>query len=80
MDSCRGCSDCLFCHNCENVHESMFCFNAKNLKNAIGNVQLAPEEYMRIKKLVLGEIARKLESDKNLGLDIYNVGAAKRKN
>ncbi|VVB58824.1 Uncharacterised protein [Candidatus Anstonella stagnisolia] len=80
MDSCRGCSDCLFCHNCENVHESMFCFNAKNLKNAIGNVQLAPEEYMRIKKLVLGEIARKLERDKNLGLDIYNVGAAKRKN
>ena len=34
----------------------MFCFNAKNLKNAIGNVQLKPDDYKRIKSMFLKEI------------------------
>lgn len=77
MDSCRGCSDCYFCHNCENVHDSMFCFNVKNLKYAIGNVQLAPDEYKRIKNAVLAQIANELEKNKSLKWDIYNVGSKK---
>jgi hypothetical protein len=69
-----SCTDCYFCQNCENVRDSMFCFNAKNLQYAIGNVQLPREQYMKIKKLVLDEIAGKLERDKELALSIYNVG------
>ena len=70
------CSDCYFCHNCENVHDSMFCFNAKNKRYAIGNVQYQREEYYRVKKLVLGEIADKLEKSKSFPLSIYNVACA----
>ena len=72
-----NCSDCCFCHNCENVHDSMFCFNAKNLSHAIGNVEYSKEEYARIKKLVLAEIAVKVTKDKKLELSIYSIGAKK---
>jgi hypothetical protein len=74
-DSCNSCSGCYFCHNIENCHDCMFCFNAKNLKYAIGNVEVGKEEYARIKKLVLDEIAAKIGKDKQLGLSIYNIGA-----
>ncbi len=55
----------------------MFCFNAKNLSYAIGNVQLQKEQYLRLKKIVLEEIAGKLEKEKQLDLSIYNVGCKK---
>ncbi len=75
LDCCGYCSDCYFCHNCENLTECMFCFNTKNLKYAIGNVEVGREKYMEVKKMVLAEIVAKLEKDKKLDLDIYNVGA-----
>jgi len=74
-DSCNSSSDCYFCHNVENCHDCMFCFNVKNLKNAIGNVEYPREEYLKIKKTVLEEIARKLAKDKKLGMSIYSIGA-----
>ncbi len=74
VDSGRGCSDCYFCHNVENLHDCMFCFNAKNLRFAIGNVPLAPEKYRQIKTLVLGGIGSELIKAKDLKLDIYNIG------
>ena len=77
VDSSRQCSDCYFCHNCENVHDSMFCFNVKNKWNAIGNVEVGKEEYARVKKLVLSEIGARLEKDKKLPWDIYSIGAKK---
>ena len=69
----HSCTDCYFCHNCENVRDSMFCFNAKNMKNAIGNAELPRGEYMRIKKLILGEIVLRLKRDKTLQPSIYNI-------
>lgn len=73
VNDSNNCADCYFCHNCENVQDSMFCFNAKNLRNAIGNVQLAPDEYRKIKARMLLQIADELEGKKGLVLDIFNI-------
>lgn len=70
----NNCSDCYFCHNCENLTDCMFCFNTKSKRYAIGNVEVGRESYMKIKKLALDEITRKLEKDKYLKYDIYNIG------
>ncbi|MEM2137802.1 MAG: hypothetical protein QW568_01825 [Candidatus Anstonellaceae archaeon] len=78
MDSCRDCSDSYFCHNCENVSDCMFCFNAKNLKYAIGNVEVGREKFMQVKKMVLEEIARRLEKERGIPQDIYSIGAGKK--
>ncbi|PIT84696.1 hypothetical protein COU37_02105 [Candidatus Micrarchaeota archaeon CG10_big_fil_rev_8_21_14_0_10_45_29] len=75
VSNSTNCSDCYFCHNLENSTECMFCFNAKSLRYAIGNVQYPKEEYMKIKKIVLEEIAKKLEKDKKLELNIFNLGS-----
>jgi len=76
-DSCNNSSDCYFCHNVENCHDCLFCFNVKNLKYAVGNVEVGREEYARIKKLVLSEIAEKVTKDKKLGMSIYDIGEKK---
>ncbi|MFH1447352.1 MAG: hypothetical protein ABIG39_00675 [Candidatus Micrarchaeota archaeon] len=73
MDGCRDCSDSYFCHNCENVRNSMFCFNTKNKRYAIGNVEVGMEEYMRIKKVLLGFVSKELNAKKSLGLGIFNL-------
>lgn len=70
----NSCADCYFCHNCENLSDCMFCFNAKSMRYAIGNVEVGREGYLRVKKIVLGEIARKIREENKLGLDVYNVG------
>jgi len=77
VDSCSGCSDIYYSHNCENVHDSMFCFNVKNLRNAIGNGVLPIEKYNAVKKSLLEQIVTELETKKTLRWDIYNIGCAK---
>ncbi len=74
MDACRDCSDSLFCHNCENVHDSMFCFNVKNLRYAIGNVEVGKEKFEQIKSIVLKQINNDLKVKKDFKWDIYNIG------
>ena len=73
MDGCNSCSDAMFCHDCENLEHALFCFNSSSLRYAVGNVEVGKEEYGRIKKLVLEEIAQRLEKDKALSLSIYNL-------
>jgi hypothetical protein len=73
LDGCSNCSDSYFCHNCEGLSNCMFCFNVKSLRYAIGNVEVGREEFMRIKKLVLDEVVKKLEKNKKLDLNIYNL-------
>jgi hypothetical protein len=73
VDSSRDCSDCYFCHNCENVRESMFCFNVKNLSYAIGNVEVGKEKYMELKKKLLAEIGNKIERDGKLEFSIFDL-------
>lgn len=69
-----SCSDCYFCHNCENLQDCMFCFNAKAKRYAIGNVEMPREKYLGIKKKILAEIASRLQAEHDLELSIYNVG------
>ena len=73
LDSCANCSRCYFCHNCENVHDSMFCFNVKNLKYAVGNYEVGREEFLRLKKLLLSEIARSLEKTGDYPRDVCSL-------
>ncbi len=77
VDACTSSSGLMFCHNCENVHDSMFCFNVKNLRNAIGNVPIPPDEYKRIKELVQREIVEELEEKKGFRYSIYDVACRK---
>jgi hypothetical protein len=74
VESCFNSSDLLFCHNCENVHDSMFCFNVKNMRNAVGNVQLRPDQYKKVKKMVQMEIVDELQKNRWYGRDIFNIG------
>lgn len=77
VDSSHRCTDCYFCHNCEGLQDCMFCFNAKSLRYAVGNMELGREQYLKIKKLVLADIAKRLERQKTLGYGIFNIGCRK---
>lgn len=74
VESSNNCTDAYYSHNCENVHDSMFCFNAKNLRNAIGNVPLEPTKYKSIKSGITSQIWEELEKKKSLKWNIYNIG------
>ncbi|MBN2121892.1 hypothetical protein JW721_02450 [Candidatus Micrarchaeota archaeon] len=76
-DSSKYCTGLYFCHNCENVHDSFFTFNAKNIKNAVGNVQLPSQEYKSVRGALLEQVHSELESKKELKWDIYNIGCGK---
>jgi hypothetical protein len=79
VDFSRDCADCYFSHNIENCHDTMFCFNAKNLKYAIGNVEVGRENYLLLKSQLLGLILRELENTHSLSADIYGIGVKKGK-
>jgi len=75
MDYCRDCSDCMFCHNSENMRDSLFCFNAKNMRYAVGNQAVGKAEYERVKSLVMGKLAKSMGSGKDFAMDVYSIGA-----
>jgi hypothetical protein len=79
LSDCNKCTDSLFCHNCENLVDCMFCFNVKTKRYAIANVEVGRERYMKIKKMVLDEIVKRLEKDKDMELSIYTLGNPRRK-
>lgn len=79
VDFSRECSDCYFCHNIENCSNCLLCFNAKNLRYAIGNVEVGREKYLEAKRALLEWMNKKLEKSKALPLDIYNFGSKERK-
>ncbi len=73
-DACRECTGLYCCHNCENVHDSMFCFNAKNLKYAVGNAEVGRVKYLEVRKMVVDELLKRLETQGTFGFDICNLG------
>jgi hypothetical protein len=76
----RGSSDCYYCHNIENCHDCMFCFNSKNLRYAVGNVELPKEKYLEIKKKILAQLNEELQRTNSISLSIFNLpDAAKTK-
>ena len=79
MDSSRDCAGSYYCHNCENVQDSMFCFNTKNKRYAIGNAEVGRERFLEAKKMLLGWINGQLAAKKEVGLDIYDIGVPKTK-
>jgi hypothetical protein len=80
MSDCSNCTDSMFCHNCENLNDCMFCFNVKSKRYAIANVEVGREGYLRIKQIVLGDIAKKLERNKELEFGVFNIGCHRRSN
>lgn len=68
-----------FCHNCENVNDSMFCFNAKALSHAFCNQQVGREEYARLKGMLLDYVNRELEETGGLDASIFNIPAKRKK-
>jgi hypothetical protein len=69
-----------FCHNCENVNDSMFCFNAKALQYAAFNQVVGKEEFMRLKKILLDYINRELEEKGEIEESIFCLPARKKRN
>ncbi len=73
IDCCGYCSDSYFLHNCENMRDSMFCFNVKNRKNCIGNFELPPDSYKKMKDALVEQMHWELSAKKDLRYDIYNI-------
>jgi len=61
----QNCTECYYSSGLTGCTNCFFCFNAKNLKNAIGNVELPPERYKAIKEKLLAEIAEMLRKKKS---------------
>ena len=78
VNDSNNCADCYFCHNCEDLRDCMFCFNTKAKRYSIGNVEVGREEYLKIKKLLQGQMHSELERTKKLKYDIYNIGSRAR--
>ncbi len=79
MDSCRDCAGSYYCHNCENVQDSMFCFNTKNKKYAIGNAEVGREKFLEAKKMLQNRLLGQLKGKQAVELGIYNIGLAGRR-
>ena len=77
VDSCRDCSNVMFCHNCENLENAIFCSNVKGLRYAVGNVEVGKEKFLQIKSELQKKIASELEKDKKLALSIFSLGCRK---
>jgi hypothetical protein len=77
VDSSYSCRDSYFCHNCENVSDSMFCFNAKAMQYAVCNTVVGREEFLRLKKMLMDSI--NLQLDKNCAVkeSIFSIGKQK---
>lgn len=78
VDASAQCADSYFCHYCKGIKEGMFCFNVGAKRYAIGNVELAPDAYRKLKGKLLKEIADELKRDKEFKPDVFNIGCYKK--
>jgi predicted metal-binding transcription factor (methanogenesis marker protein 9) len=78
VDSSTNCSDTYFAHNCEGLQDAMFCWNTKGKRYAIGNLQLPPDQYRKIKDMLVEQMADEILSKKELKYDIFNIGCGKK--
>jgi len=77
-DSCERCSDTYFAHNCEGLQDAMFCWNTKGKRYAIGNAPLPPDQYRKIKDMLVEQMADEILKNKELKYDIFNIGCGKK--
>jgi hypothetical protein len=73
VDSSYSCRDSYFCHNCENVSDSMFCFNAKAMQYAVCNKVVGKEEFLRVKKLLLDYLNSQLDKSCEVKESVFSL-------
>jgi len=73
VDSSYSCRDSYFCHNCENVSDSMFCFNGKALQYAVCNTPVGREQYLRLKKMLLDHLNSQLDKSYAVKESIFSL-------
>ncbi|OIO21671.1 hypothetical protein AUJ17_01845 [Candidatus Micrarchaeota archaeon CG1_02_47_40] len=57
-------TDSHFCYQCNGCSNCLFSFNQRGKHYMIGNLELAREKYLEIKKSLLGEVAEELSKKK----------------
>ena len=72
-------SDCMYVNGLANSSGCLFCFNARNLRHAIGNLELPKEKYAKIREKLAGEMAEMLEREKRLPSLVDIVAGCKEK-
>lgn len=73
VDGGRGCADTYFSHNVEGLQNAIFCFNVKSKRYAVGNAEIGPEQFMKVKKMVQEWAYEELTSKKMLPVSVYDV-------
>jgi len=71
----QNCADCLYINGMANSHSCLFCFNSRNLRNAIGNLELPRDKFLQIKQALVSEMAERLEKKRALPSLLDIIGA-----
>ena len=74
VDSSKNSFGSYYCHNVENVNDSLFCFNSKNLSNAVGNTVVGPERFKKTRAMLQEWVNDNLEKKKEVQITIFNLG------
>lgn len=64
--SCANISDMYYAINCIGCQNCIFAFNLRSKKNVIGNLELAQDKFLTLKKKLLAEMAQALRKNKRL--------------
>ena len=75
---CQNCSDCYYSHGLEACKNCIFCFNAESRKNSVGNLELEPGKYGRVKSKLLSEMADLLRRKKRLPSLLEIIGKSRK--
>jgi len=76
VSASQSCNACYFCHNCENLDDCMFCFNLRGKKYAIANIEIGKGNYLKVKQIIMKNIADELEKSKKLRFTIFNLSSS----
>jgi hypothetical protein len=79
VDSGRGCSDTWFSHNVEGLQSALFCFNTKSKRYAVGNAEIGPEQFAKVKKLVQDWAISELKKRKSVPISVYDIACKGKK-
>ncbi|MFA6530233.1 MAG: hypothetical protein WCT31_00750 [Candidatus Micrarchaeia archaeon] len=66
VHSSRNCQDCYYSNSLYNTKNCLFSFGLRNAVYCVGNLQLTPNEYSKVKKKILEDIVDELKSKKTL--------------
>lgn len=78
MDGAISCTDCMFCHNAENLSDCIFCFDTKAKRYAVGNLEVGKEKYLEFRAKLSAFLLSSLEKTGKAPFDIYDVLCTRR--